>query len=405
MTKLNTVRSFQLLKVTRQFKKKGGTSMNIEQFKQEVIEYSKEIGIDKIGFTSAGLFEELKQRLIAQQELGYQSGFEEADIEKRVTPVKLLPKASSIISIALAYPSKLKDAPKSTKEDRRGIFCRASWGQDYHTVLRDRLKKLEEFLKERIPDIQLKSMVDTGELSDRAVAERAGIGWSGKNCSIITPEFGSYVYLGEMITNFPFPPDQPMEDQCGSCRKCIDVCPTGALVQPGQLDSSKCIAFLTQTKGFLADEYRTKIGNRIYGCDTCQTVCPINKGKDFHFHEEMEPDPEIAKPKLKPLLTISNREFKEKYGHISGSWRGKKPLQRNAILALAHFKDKTATQDLIMLVHQDPRPVIRGTAAWALGKIGEASVEAELLKAFEKEKDEQVREEIQKGLALLHETT
>ncbi|TXC89848.1 tRNA epoxyqueuosine(34) reductase QueG [Metabacillus litoralis] len=379
--------------------------MNIEQFKQEVIEYSKEIGIDKIGFTSAGLFEELKQRLITQQELGYQSGFEEPDIEKRVTPVKLLPKASSIISIALAYPSKLKDAPKSTKEDRRGIFCRASWGQDYHTVLRDRLKKLEEFLKKRIPDIQLKSMVDTGELSDRAVAERAGIGWSGKNCSIITPEFGSYVYLGEMITNFPFPPDQPMEDQCGSCRKCIDVCPTGALVQPGQLDSSKCIAFLTQTKGFLADEYRTKIGNRIYGCDTCQTVCPINKGKDFHFHEEMEPDPEIAKPKLKPLLTISNREFKEKYGHISGSWRGKKPLQRNAILALAHFKDKTATQDLIMLVHQDPRPVIRGTAAWALGKIGDASAEVELLKAFEKEKDEQVKEEIQKGLALLHETS
>lgn len=405
MTKLNTVRFFQLLKVTRQLKKKGGTSMNIEQFKQEVIEYSKEIGIDKIGFTSAGLFEELKQRLITQQELGYQSGFEEPDIEKRVTPVKLLPKASSIISIALAYPSKLKDAPKSTKEDRRGIFCRASWGQDYHTVLRDRLKKLEEFLKERIPDIQLKSMVDTGELSDRAVAERAGIGWSGKNCSIITPEFGSYVYLGEMITNFPFPPDQPMEDQCGSCRKCIDVCPTGALVQPGQLDSSKCIAFLTQTKGFLADEYRTKIGNRIYGCDTCQTVCPINKGKDFHFHEEMEPDPEIAKPKLKPLLTISNREFKEKYGHISGSWRGKKPLQRNAILALAHFKDKTATQDLIMLVHQDPRPVIRGTAAWALGKIGDASAEVELLKAFEKEKDEQVKEEIQKGLALLHETS
>ncbi|WP_226670899.1 tRNA epoxyqueuosine(34) reductase QueG [Metabacillus litoralis] len=376
--------------------------MNFEQFKQEVIDYSKEIGIDKIGFTSAGLFEELKQRLITQQQLGYQSGFEESDIEKRVTPVKLLPKASSIISIALAYPSKLKDAPKSTKEDRRGIFCRASWGEDYHTVLRDRLTKLENFLKQRIPDIQTKSMVDTGELSDRAVAERAGIGWSGKNCSIITPEFGSYVYLGEMITNFPFPPDQPMEDQCGSCRKCLDVCPTGALVQPGQLDSSKCIAFLTQTKGFLADEYRTKIGNRIYGCDTCQTVCPVNKGKDFHFHPEMEPDPEIAKPKLKPLLNISNREFKEKYGHISGSWRGKKPLQRNAILALAHFKDKTAVDDLIQLVHQDPRPVIRGTAAWALGKIGVTSVEAELLEAYEKEKDEQVKEEIQKGLELLH---
>ncbi|MDQ0232383.1 tRNA epoxyqueuosine(34) reductase QueG [Metabacillus malikii] len=375
--------------------------MNIEQFKQEVIAYSKEIGIDKIGFTSANTFEELKQRLIRQQELGYQSGFEEPDIEKRVTPVKLLPKASSIISIALAYPSKLKNAPKSTKEERRGIFCRASWGQDYHTVLRDRLGKLENFLKERIPEIQVKSMVDTGELSDRAVAERAGIGWSGKNCAIITPEFGSYVYLGEMITNFPFPPDTPMEDQCGSCTKCLDVCPTGALVQGGQLNASKCIAFLTQTKGFLADEYRTKIGNRIYGCDTCQTVCPVNKGKDFHFHEEMEADPEIAKPKLKPLLTISNKDFKEKFGHISGSWRGKKPLQRNAILALAHFKDTTALPDLILLMKQDPRPVIRGTAAWAIGKIGGEDVEKELLNAFEKETDEEVKLEIEKGLKLI----
>ncbi|MGM7719198.1 tRNA epoxyqueuosine(34) reductase QueG [Metabacillus sp. Hm71] len=377
--------------------------MNIEQFKQEVIAYSKEIGIDKIGFTSANMFEELKQRLITQQELGYQSGFEEPDIEKRVTPVKLLPKASSIISIALAYPSKMKNAPKSTREDRRGIFCRASWGQDYHTILRDRLSKLESFLKEKVPDIQVKSMVDTGELSDRAVAERAGIGWSGKNCSIITPEFGSYVYLGEMITNFPFPPDTPMEDQCGSCRKCLDVCPTGALVQGGQLDSTKCIAFLTQTKGFLADEYRTKIGNRIYGCDTCQTVCPVNKGKDFHFHEEMEPDPEIAKPKLKPLLTMSNREFKEKFGHISGAWRGKKPLQRNAILALAHFKDTTALPELIKLMHEDPRPVIRGTAAWAIGKIGGNDVAEELHQAYEKEMDEDVKKEIKKGLAFVEE--
>ncbi|MGN7941400.1 tRNA epoxyqueuosine(34) reductase QueG [Metabacillus sp. 22489] len=375
--------------------------MNIEQFKEEVIAYSKEIGIDKIGFTSANTFEELRQRLIKQQELGYQSGFEEPDIEKRVTPVALLPKASSIISIALAYPSKMKNAPRSTKEERRGIFCRASWGQDYHTILRDRLGKLEKFLKEKVPDIQVKSMVDTGELSDRAVAERAGIGWSGKNCAIITPEFGSYVYLGEMITNFPFPPDTPMEDQCGSCTKCLDVCPTGALVQGGQLDSTKCIAFLTQTKGFLPDEYRTKIGNRIYGCDTCQTICPVNKGKDFHFHEEMEPDPEIAKPKLKPLLTISNKEFKEKYGHISGSWRGKKPIQRNAILALAHFKDTTALPDLIQLMHKDPRPVIRGTAAWAIGKIGGEHVAEELHKAYEKENDEEVKAEIKKGLAFL----
>jgi epoxyqueuosine reductase len=375
--------------------------MNAAKLKQEIIGYSKQIGIDKIGFASASVFEELKMRLRQQQELGYQSGFEEPDIEKRTNPQLLLPGAKSIIAIALAYPSKMKNAPRSTKEERRGIFCRASWGQDYHMILRDRLNKLEDFIRSKVPDAQLKSMVDTGELSDRAVAERAGIGWSGKNCSIITPEFGSFVYLGEMITNIPFPPDTPLEDRCGTCNKCVEACPTGALVQGGQLNAQKCIAFLTQTKGFLPDEYRTKIGNRLYGCDTCQIVCPENKGKDFHLHPEMEPDPEIVKPKLKPLLHMSNKEFKEKFGSISGSWRGKKPIQRNAILALAHYKDETAIPDLVKLLHEDPRPVIRGTAAWALGKIGNKQVIKDLEKAKERESDQEVILEIEKGLKML----
>lgn len=377
--------------------------MDVKKLKQDIITYSQEIGIDKIGFASADPFETLKQRLIRQQQLGYQSGFEEPDIEKRTNPSLLLPEAKSIIAIALAYPSKMKNAPRSTKDERRGLFCRASWGKDYHHILRERLHQLEEFLLNKVPEAKVKSMVDTGELADRAVAERAGIGWSGKNCAIITPEFGSYVYLGEMITNIPFPPDTPIEDQCGTCNKCVEACPTGALVQGGQLDSNKCIAFLTQTKGFLRDEYRTKIGNRLYGCDTCQLVCPENKGKDFHIHLEMEPDPEIAKPKLRPLLAISNREFKEKFGHVAGSWRGKKPIQRNAIIALAHYKDRTALPDLIMIMHKDPRPVIRGTAAWAIGKIGDRSALVELEKAKETEKNEEVLGEILKGIQLLKE--
>ncbi|WP_079507714.1 tRNA epoxyqueuosine(34) reductase QueG [Mesobacillus jeotgali] len=372
--------------------------MDTEILKKDIIAYSKSIGIDKIGFAAPTAFEEMKVRLYRQQELQYQSGFEEKDIEKRTEPALIFNRPKSIISIALAYPSKMKTLVVSKKGERRGIFCRASWGTDYHAVLRDRLKKLEEYIASKVPGARFKSMVDTGELVDRAVAERAGIGWSGKNCSIITPEFGSYVYLGEMITNIPFEPDTPMEDQCGSCNKCVDVCPTGALVQGGQLDAQKCIAFLTQTKGFLADEYREKLGNRIYGCDTCQTVCPENKGKDFHFHTEMEPDPEIAKPLLRPLLTISNREFKERFGHVSGSWRGKKPIQRNAIIALAHYKDDTAIEELILVMRDDPRPVLRGTAAWALGKIGGSDAQDALLRAADREQDEEVLEEIRKGL-------
>ncbi|MCM3062927.1 MULTISPECIES: tRNA epoxyqueuosine(34) reductase QueG [Bacillus] len=375
--------------------------MHVGQLKEELIQYANEIGVDKIRFASADTFDSLKDRLILHESLGYLSGFEEPDIEKRTNPALLLPKAKSIVAIALAYPSKMKDAPRSTKDARRGIFCRASWGTDYHVVLKKKLDMLEEFLRSKHEDIRTKSMVDTGELSDRAVAERAGIGFSAKNCMIITPEFGSYVYLAEMITNVPFEPDEKIEDQCGTCNKCVDSCPTGALVNPGQLNSQRCISFLTQTKGFLPDEFRSKIGNRLYGCDTCQTVCPINKGKDFHLHPEMEPDPEIAKPLLKPLLTISNREFKEKYGHVSGSWRGKKPIQRNAILALAHFKDASALPDLVELMHKDPRPVIRGTSAWAIGKIGDGQQLSELEKALERESDEEAKQEIIKGIELL----
>ncbi|PLR97829.1 tRNA epoxyqueuosine(34) reductase QueG [Bacillus sp. T33-2] len=372
--------------------------MNVHELKKDIIEYSKTIGIDKIGFAAPSTFVEMKNRLYVQQEMQFQSGFEEPDIEKRTDPALIFEQPRSIISIALAYPSKMKTTVISKKGERRGIFCRASWGTDYHAVLRDRLKKLEDYIASKVPGAKFKSMVDTGELVDRAVAQRAGIGWSGKNCAIITPEFGSYVYLGEMITNIPFEADTPMEDRCGSCNKCVDVCPTGALVQGGQLNAQRCIAFLTQTKGFLPDEFRDKLGNRLYGCDTCQTVCPENKGKDFHFHEEMEPDPEIAKPLLKPLLHIGNREFRAKFGHVSGSWRGKKPIQRNAVIALAHYKDDSAVPDLIKVMKEDPRPVLRGTAAWALGKIGGETARNALETAMEQETDAEVLAEIEKGL-------
>ncbi|WP_145524164.1 tRNA epoxyqueuosine(34) reductase QueG [Virgibacillus sp. SK37] len=373
--------------------------MRTEELQQEIREYAMKIGIDKIGFATADVFTELKERLRRQQELNYQSGFEKGTIEERTEPVRLLPEAQSIISIALAYPSRMKNAPKSTKEERRGLFARASWGIDYHEVLRDRLNKLADFIHEKVPEAITKIMVDTGELSDRAVAERAGIGFSGKNTSIITPEFGSFVYLGEMITNIPFIPDNPVEDSCGDCRKCLDACPTGALVgEGGQLNANRCIAFLTQTKDYLEDEFRIKLGNRLYGCDTCQQVCPKNKGVDFHTHPEFEPDPEVSKPKLIPMLRISNREFKEKFGSISGSWRGKKPLQRNALIALAHYKDKTAVTEIIEVMKNDPRPVIRGTAAWSLGKIGTEEAFLAIKEAIKVEKDDRVKYEMEKGL-------
>ena len=381
--------------------KRGCVRMDVKELKQAVIDYSKEIGIEQIGFASADVFSELKARLHAREGLNYASGFEKGSIEERTNPAKLMDGAASIISIAMAYPSRIASPPKSTKGERRGIFCRASWGEDYHHVLRDRLNKLMEYMEEIVPDIQYKIMVDTGELSDRAVAERAGIGFTGKNTFIITEKFGSFVYLGEVITNIPFIPDSPVEDSCGDCRACMDACPTGAIVEAGQLNAQRCLAFQTQTKDFLPDVFREKIGTRVYGCDTCQAVCPRNRSIDFHLHKEFEPDPEVAKPLLKPMLRMSNREFRATFGHLSGFWRGKNPLQRNAMLGLAHFKDETAVEELIAVMMEDVRPMIRGTAAWSLGKIGTTEAIEAIKEALEKETDERVIVEMEKGLELV----
>ncbi len=372
--------------------------VNSAQLKAEIIQYAKEIGIDKIGFTTAEPFIELEERLQEQQQKGYASGFEEKVIEKRVEPKFTLVDACSIIAIALAYPSKIEELPEKREGEHRGFVARSAWGRDYHHVLRERLDRLGQFIQSKAPTAKLVSMVDTGVLSDRAVAERAGLGWVGKNCSLITPEFGSYVYLGEMITNIDFPADQPMENQCGECTLCLDRCPTQAFVQPGQLNSKRCLAFITQVKEQIPEHYREKLGNRIYGCDTCQQVCPYNRRIHYGHQQEFTPDHQLAKPALLPLLTIGKKEFQEKWGPTAAAWRGKKPIQRNAIIATAHYKDQTAIPKLIQLLKQDERPVIRGTAAWALGKIGGEEAKAALMLAYEREQDETVIEEIEKAI-------
>lgn len=368
--------------------------MKAEQLKEKLIAKAAELGIDKIGFASADPFLELKERLREQQEKGFASGFEESDIELRSHPEKLMPAVKTIIAIAIAYPAKLTDPPKSEPGNYRGIFCRASWGTDYHLVLRQKLDDLSTYLHSLVPNATIQSMVDTGALSDRAAAQRAGIGWSGKNTAIITEEFGSWVYLGEMLVDVYLPPDEPVEDGCGDCTLCMTACPTGALVEPGRLDSQSCIAYLTQTKTMIPEKYRDKIGNRLYGCDTCQTVCPKNKKRYFDHQQAFHPDVEKVKPLLKPILKLSNRQFKEQFGEMSGSWRGKNPIQRNAIIALAHFKDKTAVAELTAMLQKDVRPVIRGTIAWALGKIGGEEAKESLQKAIQTETDEMVLTEL-----------
>lgn len=368
--------------------------MDPETLKQKIVAYATTIGIDELKVTTADPFIVMKQRLVRQQEKGFASGFEEPDLDKRTTPTLLLDEAQSIIAIAIAYPSKLKDAPRSVADERRGLFARASWGLDYHRAVGSRLELLQAYIEDLVPGVRTRSMVDTGELVDRAVAERAGIGFSGKNCSIISPEKGSYLYLGEMILDTYLPPDEMIEDGCGECTKCMTACPTTALVEPGVLDAKRCIAYLTQMKTLMPREFRSKLGGRLYGCDTCQQVCPYNRKKDWRHHEELLPDAEIAKPLLVPLLKLSNREFKAKFGHLSGAWRGKKPIQRNAILALAHYREPSAVPVLVDFIERDEREDMRATAVWAIGAILGPEAEMIYQQIEATETSEMVREEI-----------
>lgn len=378
--------------------------------KEKIIAESKKIGIDKIGFTTAEPFEYLKDSLIEQREAGHTSGFEHQVIDERIYPEKTFENPQSIIAIALAYPTRIHE--EVPRDEKRGQFARASWGIDYHNILKDRLERLIEYIKTEATCEQEEAhwrfapQVDTGELVDVAVAQRAGLGFIGKNGLLITEEYGSFVYLGEIITNIQFEPDTPVPNGCGDCTRCITGCPTGALLGDGRMNAKKCLSYQTQTKGMMPKEYRRKIRNTIYGCDICQLVCPYNKGKDFHFHKEMEPKPDEVFPKLAPMLSISNKQFKAQFGHLAGSWRGKKPLQRNALIALANLGGREALPDIVKCL-DDQRPVIRGTAVWAIGQLTQRNPEqylSQLQAMKETEADEEVLLELTETLELLTDT-
>ena len=340
----------------------------MNNLKAAIQELARELNIQKIGFTTADNFEYLRKSLVEQKEAGHTSGFEHQNLDERLHPKLAVEDAKTIISIAIAYPNKPLGRPEKT-EYRRGQFSRGSWGEDYHDVLGRKLDALARGIEKIAGDFNYKAMVDTGALVDVAVAARSGIGFIGKNGLLISKEYGSWMFLGELVTNLEIEPDQPVDYGCGECTRCVDFCPTKALLGDGRLNAQRCLSYQTQAKGKMPEEYRDKIKTVIYGCDICQMVCPYNKGIDSHFHPEMEPDPELTNPELLPLLDLSNKQFVNKFGAMAGSWRGKNPIQRNAVYALANANDKSALPKLKEIVEQDVRDYMVDAAEWAIERL------------------------------------
>lgn len=323
---------------------------------------AERVGTDMIGFASASPFVEA-ERIFKERKLkGYLSGFEEQDIEKRVHPELLLSGCRSIISVGISYNVRRLVADP----DKGGFGCTmsmSSWGEDYHRVLRERLDLLARFIRDRF-GCATRYFADTGPLSDREAARRAGMGFIGKNSFLINDEYGSFVFLGEILTDLYLEPDETADGECGDCSLCIKACPTGALCGPYTLNAKRCVSYLTQCRDVEFDDY-PRIGKSIYGCDICQSVCPFNGTARNSTHREFIPEKWNVNPDPLYILHIDNRGFNDTFGRTSSGWRGRKTLQRNALIALGNSGMDDAAGPIRDAL-KDIRPDIRKTAALGL---------------------------------------
>jgi epoxyqueuosine reductase len=359
----------------------------------EIKNFSKNIGIDAIGITSAKPFNNVKRIFIDRVKRGFYKdlNYNTEKVNFICNPKNILTDAKSIISIALSYNVPIEeektkkreisyeydmhsDKQKTKIRGNTGIIAKFAWGIDYHKVLKNKLKILVDFISKKLlndfkKSFKYKILVDTGPIVDRAVANRAGIGFYGKNCNILTKRFGSWVLLGEIVTNLKLKTDEPNFENCGDCDLCIRACPTGAIISPYVIDVRKCISNITQKSGVIPLNLLEKIGKRIYGCDICQDVCPLNKEAEIVEKDYFLPiSPRSKDIDLLPLICMSEIEFNRWFKNSAISWVGKDVLRRNAIIALGNI-GKSNSMDFLSKVIEDKDEIIRKYASWAINKI------------------------------------
>jgi epoxyqueuosine reductase len=233
----------------------------------------------------------------------------ERNPQRRADPTKVLPGCQSMIVVGMNYYT--DHVPDETHQ--AGRIARYAWGNDYHDFMKNRLKELEEFIHKQIPGIQTRSYVDTGPIMEKAWAQEAGIGWIGKHTNVVSTSYGSWLLLGEILTTLELEPDEAASDLCGSCSLCIQACPTGAIVEPYQLDAERCISYLTiEHRGSISDiapDLQKKMGNRIFGCDDCLDICPFNVNAQPTLESHFQPSSWTLHPSLSQLASLSQKEF------------------------------------------------------------------------------------------------
>lgn len=300
-----------------------------------IINYCKDIGLDTVGFTKCRVFEELKHYFEYRESMSLINEFEEKDINKKINPFMYMEDGKAIISIAFPYLF-------NDNFQQEVNFSKYTQGRDYHVVVSEYLKKICSFI-EREMSGKAVYFVDSNSLPERYIAKLCGIGFVGKNNMIITEKYGSYVFLGEIITNIPIEEDKPMECKCEGCDLCQKSCPTGAIREENNCNI--CLSYISQKKE-IDDQWFDKLKGRIFGCDTCQRICPFNKKASFSNIEEFRPYDFMEVINLEELANIDKRIFLNKYSKSSCGWRGKNVLQRNALINIIGMKKNINIEEI-----------------------------------------------------------
>jgi len=299
----------------------------------------------------------------------------EREPERRSDPGRVVEGARAVISVGMSYYGGELQEPSDGRP--RGRIARYALGDDYHDAMLGRVRELAELLD----DDEARAYVDTGPVLEKAWAQRSGLGWIGKHTNNVSKEHGSWWFLGAIVTRLDIEPTEPMEDHCGTCNNCFDACPTGAIRadRPGEMDARLCISYLTiELRGAIPRELRPQIGNWIFGCDLCLDVCPFNRFAEVTPEPRFLPRPELVFPDLVEMLSWSQERFSTVLKGSAIKRTKRRGLLRNVAVALGNSGDRAVVPALIHCLAQEPEPLVRGHAAWALGRLGGEEAEAAL---------------------------
>jgi epoxyqueuosine reductase len=298
-------------------------------------------------------------------EMKYMEARDDRGELKRASLARVAPWARSVIVCAINYNT---DHPYSTEVDdpERGWISRYAWSQeDYHDAVLRRLKEVEASLHNASPEIQTRSYVDTGPIVERVFAKYAGVGWIGKNTCIINQQKGSWLFLGVILTSMELQPDMPAPDRCGSCTRCIEACPTDALLNAYELDSNRCIAYLTiEKRGSIPEELRVGIGQQVFGCDICQDVCPWNRKAPHSATPEFAAREGLVNPALEWLAEMSAEEFRERFRGSPIRRAKYAGLRRNVAIAIGN-SGRVGFVPVLEQLTSDSEAAVRESATWA----------------------------------------